>query len=44
VLSHPFFADLNFEALVGKQLVAPFKPDLDADHIDVKFFNAKNSA
>lgn len=32
------------DRLYLKEMPAPFKPDLADDHIDVKFFNAKNDA
>jgi serum/glucocorticoid-regulated kinase 2 len=44
VLSHPFFADIDIEKLCNKEIEAPFKPDVSSDHLDVKFFNAKNDA
>ena len=44
ILAHPFFSGLDLQGLFNKTLVAPFKPEISADHLDVKFFNAKNSA
>mmetsp|Transcript_20983 Transcript_20983/g.20102 ORF Transcript_20983/g.20102 Transcript_20983/m.20102 type:complete len:183 (+) Transcript_20983:583-1131(+) len=44
ILAHPFFASLDINKLLAKQLEAPFKPDLSKDTIDVKFFNAKQGA
>ena len=41
ILEHPFFADIDFEKLMGEELVAPYKPDLQEGTLDVKFFNAK---
>ena len=32
------------DKLYKKEVVAPFKPELSKDHLDVKFFNAKNEA
>jgi hypothetical protein len=44
VLAHPFFKDMDMEKLYNKDMVVPFKPDVATDHLDVKFFNAKNEA
>ena len=44
ILAHPFFADLDFDRLLLKEMEAPFKPEVATDHIDIKFFNAKNDA
>ena len=32
------------DSLYAMQMVAPYKPDLATDYLDVKFFNAKNDA
>jgi hypothetical protein len=42
ILAHPFFASLNLEQLLDQTMEPPFKPELSADVLDVKYFNAKN--
>lgn len=44
ILSHPFFSGLDFEKLVGKDLEAPFKPEIEGNGLDFKYFNAKSTA
>ncbi|KAI9661127.1 MAG: hypothetical protein M1821_009454 [Bathelium mastoideum] len=45
---HPFFADIDWEALAKKNLVPPFKPKLksetDTSNFDPEFTNAMNGA
>lgn len=43
-MNHPFFADLNLEKLLIKEIEAPFKPEISSDVVDTKYFNAKNDA
>ncbi|KAK8171265.1 kinase-like domain-containing protein [Phyllosticta citrichinensis] len=46
--AHPFFADIDWEALSKKNLVPPFKPklksELDTSNFDPEFTNALNQA
>ena len=35
IKAHPFFAELDFEALYNRQIAAPFKPEVTSEH-DVK--------
>jgi hypothetical protein len=44
VLAHPFFASLNLDAVEGKTMDPPFKPEISQDQLDIKFFNAKSDA
>jgi len=41
VLSHPWFSEINIEALMAKKLKAPFVPQIsnpdDTSHFDEKF-------
>jgi protein-serine/threonine kinase len=45
---HPFFADINWEALAKKLITPPFKPklksELDTSNFDPEFTNALNGA
>jgi len=45
---HPFFADIDWEALTKKQIMPPFKPKLksetDTSNFDPEFTNALNGA
>ena len=45
VLSHPWFADLDWTKILGRQLEAPFKPKVDGDewmkNFDKEFINEK---
>ncbi|KAL1636553.1 Serine/threonine-protein kinase [Neofusicoccum ribis] len=46
--AHPFFADVDWDALAKKNLVPPFKPklksELDTSNFDPEFTNALNQA
>lgn len=42
MLAHPFFAGLDLKRMETKEVEAPFRPELSADQLDVKFFNAKS--
>jgi len=46
--AHPFFADIDWDALGKKNLVPPFKPklksELDVSNFDPEFTNALNNA
>ncbi|KAF2085037.1 kinase-like protein [Saccharata proteae CBS 121410] len=46
--AHPFFADIDWDALAKKNLVPPFKPklksELDTSNFDPEFTNALNQA
>lgn len=40
LFAHPFLASINVEALVNKELVAPFKPKLNNDVFNVTNFDS----
>lgn len=48
LIEHPFFADIDWQALARKNLVPPFKPKLtslaDTSHFDPEFTNALNTS
>ncbi|RMZ77864.1 hypothetical protein DV738_g4091, partial [Chaetothyriales sp. CBS 135597] len=48
LMEHPFFADVDWEALAKKNLVPPFKPKLssqaDTSNFDPEFTNALNTS
>lgn len=48
LIEHPFFADVDWQALGKKNLVPPFKPKLtslaDTSHFDPEFTNALNTS
>ncbi|KAK5940311.1 Serine/threonine-protein kinase [Knufia obscura] len=48
LVEHPFFADVDWQALGKKNLVPPFKPKLtsmaDTSHFDPEFTNALNTS
>jgi len=48
LIEHPFFADIDWQALGKKNLVPPFKPKLtsmvDTSHFDPEFTNALNTS
>jgi serine/threonine protein kinase len=39
ILSHPFFASINFDELLIKKIEAPFKPKLSSNVLDVSNFD-----
>lgn len=39
-MSHPWYASINQEALVGKELVPEFKPKLSKNSLDVSNFDS----
>lgn len=41
VMSHPFFAELNMQELVAKNIPAPFRPKLSSDLFDVSNFDSQ---
>ena len=41
-MKHPFFASLDLDKLLTKEIEAPFKPEISSEHLDVKYFNAKS--
>ena len=44
VLKHPFFQGIDLNKLMRQEIEAPFKPEVSADGLDVKYFNAKSDA
>lgn len=48
LIEHPFFADIDWQALAKKNLVPPFKPKLtsmaDTSHFDPEFTNALDTS
>lgn len=48
LIEHPFFTDVDWQALAKKNLVPPFKPKLtsiaDTSHFDPEFTNALNTS
>ena len=41
ILEHPWFAVVNREEILSKEIIPPFKPDLN-DELDTKYFNAQD--
>ncbi len=41
IMRHPFFASLDWDQLLSKQIEAPFKPKLSADVFDVSNFDSQ---
>jgi serine/threonine protein kinase len=39
ILQHPFFVNIDFDKLLGKEIEAPFKPKLSDDIMDVSNFD-----
>lgn len=42
ILRHPFFADLDFDLLLKKQIDAQFKPEISNDLNNMQYFNVKS--
>lgn len=39
VISHPWFADIDVDKLLNKELVPPYKPELKDGKYDTSFFD-----
>ena len=41
IIQHPWFAVVNKEEILNKEIIPPFRPDLN-DELDTKYFNAQD--